>query len=164
MYFPTLEQLLLDATLGAMSSTSIDAVLERNAHDHDPKARVHALANAMVKMSSKTLTMGRRLIRLTVETPEKPRSNTPRRGYRRVHWIERALEPLRRRVSAERLERLISALTVLMGWEAMIVLRDVRGLDLATETQVTTWATGALVDAIVAEEEKRPTSRRRKRT
>ena len=96
-----------------------------------------------------TLPMGRRIIRLTVESP--PAAGEARRGYRRVEWIERALEPLRSRVTAEQFERLTSALALVAGWEAMTVLRDVRGLDAEQEQRVLTWAAGALVEAMLAE-------------
>jgi hypothetical protein len=68
-----------------------------------------------------------------------------------VQWIERALEPLRPRLSAEQVERLASALALVVGWEAMTVLRDVRGLDPEQEERVLTWAAGALVEAMIRE-------------
>jgi hypothetical protein len=68
-----------------------------------------------------------------------------------VQWLERALEPLRPQLSVEQFDRLISALAVVVGWEAMTVLRDVRGLDAETERQVSTWAAKALIEAVLAE-------------
>jgi hypothetical protein len=40
-----------------------------------------------------SLPLGRKLIKLTVDAP--PADGGPRRGYRRIAWIERALEPAR---------------------------------------------------------------------
>lgn len=77
----------------------------------------------------------------------------PKRGYRRVGWIERAAEPLRERLNDEQFDRLISALTLVIGWEAMIVLRDVRGLDPGDEERTISWAARALVNAMLAETE-----------
>lgn len=113
-------------------------------------------------MSGQALPLGRRLLRLTVDTAI-PNSGTdaPRRGYRRVEWIEAALEPLRDRLTKERFERLVSALAVLIGWEAMIVLRDTRGLGPTTERRVTIWAAHALIDTMLAEPDDRPPARRR---
>jgi hypothetical protein len=45
------------------------------------------------------------------------------------------------------LERLISALTLLMGWESMIVLQDTRGLSAEQAEEVCVWAAQALLDA-----------------
>jgi hypothetical protein len=61
------------------------------------------------------------------------------------------LEPLREQLTDEQYERLASALSVVLGWEAMIVLRDVRGLDGPDEERVLRWAARALVSAMLAE-------------
>jgi AcrR family transcriptional regulator len=121
MYFPTLDQLLLDAAAGALSATEMDAAMAAAPTSDDPAARVEALV-----------------------TPDGP---APRRGYRRVDWIERALEPLRGELPEEDLERLVSALCLVVGWEAHIVLRDVRGLGPDAEQDVLAWAARALVEA-----------------
>jgi hypothetical protein len=64
-----------------------------------------------------------------------------------VAWIEQALEPMRESLSPERFERLVSALTLLIGWEAMIVLQDTRGLTAAEAEDVCVWAAHALLAA-----------------
>jgi hypothetical protein len=64
-----------------------------------------------------------------------------------VEWIERALEPLRETLPPERFERLVSALTLLIGWESMIVLQDTRALTAAEAEEVCVWAARALLDA-----------------
>ncbi len=151
LYFPTLDQLLIDATAGAFSNTTIDAALDQVADSHDPASRVEALARAMLELAPDALPLGRQLIRLTVTTPQNQQADAPKRGYRRIEWIERALEPLRERLDEQQFERLVSALAIVIGWEAMIVLRDIRGLDAAGEADVVTWATRTLVDAILAE-------------
>jgi len=46
-----------------------------------------------------------------------------------VGWIERAVEPLRSELDADLYERLVSSLAMVIGWEALIVLQDLRGLD-----------------------------------
>jgi AcrR family transcriptional regulator len=152
MYFPTLDQLVLDAAVGSLSSTRIEAAFE-SASDDDALARVDALVRAILDEAVETLPIGRQIIRLTIDQAEdEPSSpNRPRRGFRRVQWLERALEPLRPQLSAEQFDRLISALAVVVGWEAMTVLRDVRGLDAETERQVSTWAAKALIEAVLAE-------------
>jgi len=71
----------------------------------------------------------------------------PRRGYRRVEWIEQALEPLRTTLPPGRFERLVSALTLLIGWEAVIVLQDIRGTSAAEAEEICVWAARALLAA-----------------
>lgn len=41
----------------------------------------------------------------------------------------------------------MSALTLLIGWEAMIVLQDIRGLDASEAEEVCAWAARALLAA-----------------
>ncbi|MBL7499708.1 TetR/AcrR family transcriptional regulator [Frankia sp. CNm7] len=152
-YFPSIEQLLLDATLGALSSTHVDAPMAAAPMDtDDPAARTVKMIDALTRATADFLPLGRKMIRLTVETPEPERSDDqPRRGYRRVEWIERALEPLRDRLGQDAHERLVSALTMIVGWEGLIVLRDVRGLAPEQERAVVAWAAQTLIDAALAE-------------
>jgi len=151
LYFPTLEQLLIDATAGALSAATVDSALDQEAESADPAARVETLARGILDLAPAVLPLGRQLIRLTVTDPGPGQAESPRRGYRRIEWIERALGPLRDRLDEEQFERLVSALALVLGWEAMIVLRDVRGLDPDEEAKTVTWAARALVDAMLSE-------------
>jgi len=144
MYFPTLEQLLIDATLGALSAKAIDPVVEAST-SNDPVMRIEQLIRAVNKHSGETMRLGRALIRLTVEGDE-PQAGGPRRGYRRVQWIERALEPAREKLSRAEFNRLVSALCVLIGWEPLVVLKDVRSLDGKEADDVLTFAVRAVVE------------------
>ncbi len=145
MYFPTVEQLLLDATLGALSANAIDPLVSKPL-DGDVHSRIEQLSRAANRLSGETMHLGRALIRLTVEA-EEPRSGGPRRGYRRVQWIESALESVCTQLSGQEFERLVSALTVLMGWEPLIILKDVRGLGQKEAESVLAFAARAIVDA-----------------
>jgi len=102
----------------------------------------------MNELSGSTMHLGRALIRLTVEAAE-PRDGAPRRGYRRIEWIERAFEALRRELGRKEFERMVSALSVVMGWEPLIVLKDVRGLEQKDAEDVLAFAARAIVGAAV---------------
>ena len=148
MHFPSLDQLLLDATAGALSHAIIDAAIDRSGDGTgDAVARIDALVTAVARSAPTTLPLGRKIIALTVDAPEPATGTVPRRGYRRMAWIERALEPLRAQLSADGYERLLSALSIIVGWEAMVVLRDVRALAPAAEEDTLRWAATALVRA-----------------
>jgi len=95
------------------------------------------------------LPMGRRLVKLTVDAPPSIQDE-PRRGYRRVLWIEQALEPLRATLSADQFEDLVSSVAMVVGWEAFIVLTDVRGLQPRAAAGLCTRAAVALIDAATA--------------
>jgi AcrR family transcriptional regulator len=151
LYFPTLEQLLIDATLGMLGQTAVDEAIESADTDGDVTERVAAMIRALNDMSTETLSLGRSLIRLTVESPSADEPSQPRRGYRRIGWIERALEPLRTELDAPTFERLVSALAMVVGWEALIVLNDLRGLSAEEQVDTTLWAANALIRAALDE-------------
>ena len=147
LYFPTLEQLLLDATLGMLSQAAVDEAIEAADTGRDATERVAAMIRTVHSMSAETLPLGRSLIRLTVAPADGTEAPAPRRGYRRVAWIERALEPLRPRLDPAAFERLVSALAMVVGWEALIVLQDLRGLTADEQLETSLWAAGALIRA-----------------
>jgi AcrR family transcriptional regulator len=147
LHFPTLEQLLIDATLGALTQHAVDQAIDTADPGGGAEARVTALIQAIAVHSQETLPLGRSLLRLTVESPAPSDPALPRRGYRRMGWIEKAVEPLRGQLAPDRYERLVSGLAVLIGWEALIVLQDVRGLDSEDQRETILWAARALIAA-----------------
>ena len=146
-YFPTLDQLLLDATLGAMNLDVETAIDE--AGEPDARARVATLIALLSDGMASSLPLGRKLIKLTVDAP--PSGAGPKRGYRRIGWIEQALEPVQPRLGPDRFEQLVSALAVVIGWEAFVVLFDVRGLTADQAREILTGAALTLLDAALAE-------------
>ena len=163
-YFPTVDQLLLDATLGLLTQTDVDAAIDDAAAGHaDAAERVDAMIRALSDVAASSLPLGRSLIRLTVDTPTDD-ARQPKRGYRRIGWIERAIEPLRDDLDDDLFEQLVSALAMVVGWEALIVLQDLRGLDTAEQLRTSTWAARTLVRSALDEQESRKTSGRRART
>ena len=142
LHFTTVDQLLADAALEATR----DLVEPEFEPATDPSERLEALVRAMQSNSGATEELGRIIMRHTLDAGPGDGS-APRRGYRRIEWIERALEPARAGLAPKDYERLVSALTLLVGWEAMIVLRDLRGLTPKQAEDVSAWAAEALLAA-----------------
>jgi hypothetical protein len=149
MYFPTLDQLLVDATSGLLSERTIEPLLDSPALSADPVERVDQFATSMLEIAPEALPLARRIMKLTVDSKLPP--DAARRGYRRIEWLGRLLEPLRAKLTVEQFERLLAGLAVVLGWEAMIVVRDSVGLDPADEDRVLRWAARALVTTMLAE-------------
>jgi AcrR family transcriptional regulator len=154
LYFPTFDQLLIDATVGALSQADVDRAVEAPAGPGAVPARVEALVRALQRVTPDVERLGRSLIRLTVETPPSDDA-TPRRGYRRVEWLETAVAPWRDRLTAGERRRLVCALAMVAGWEALIVQRDVCGLTVAEGEALSVWAAHALLDAARRDARKR---------
>jgi AcrR family transcriptional regulator len=152
LYFPTFDQLLIDATVGALSQASVDRAIDAPSTGDDVAQRVERMVRALHQVSPEVEQLGRSLIRLTVTTgATTPGHHVPRRGYRRVEWIESALSPVRDRIGPVRWRRLVAALAMVAGWEALIVQRDVCGLSASEGEELSVWAARAFVDATLRE-------------
>jgi len=148
MYFPTFDQLLIDATLGALSQAPVDRAIDAAASGPDVERRVEQMARSLQRMSPEAERLGRELIRLTVAADrQQPGQDAPRRGYRRVEWIESALAPWRDRLAPADWRQLVAAIAMVVGWEALIVQRDVCGLSAAEGEDLSVWAARAFLRA-----------------
>ncbi len=148
LYFPKFDQLLLDATVGALSQASIDRALAVPASG-DAEARLERVVRALHQVTPEVERLGRALVRLTVDGERS--DEMPRRGYRRVEWIESAIASARPHLGAAGWRRLVCALAMVAGWEALIVQRDVCGLTPAEGADVSAWAARTLLRAAVRE-------------
>jgi AcrR family transcriptional regulator len=143
LYVPTLEHLLADAAL-ELTRAGVEPQFETRG---DAGERLEALVRAVQQSFADTEDLGRTIIRLTVGANRPQTVGVPRRGYRRVEWIERALDPLSDTLPSDRYDELVSALTLVIGWEAMIVLQDTRGLTASEAEDICAWAAHALLRA-----------------
>lgn len=82
---------------------------------------------------------------VTVDSP--PGGTGPKRGYRRVQWIEAAVAPWRDTLGPDRFQALVSSLAMVAGWEGFIVLTDIRGLDPGRARAVSVATAMALIRA-----------------
>jgi AcrR family transcriptional regulator len=155
-YFPTQEQLLAEAQLEGGRS-EFEQLSESPELAHDIEARLDAFARMMFAATQSAEPLLRTMIRLTVDRSRDGReadtaeAEPPRRGYRRIEYIEMALAPLRTQLDESSFERLVSGLALCVGIEALLVLRDIRGLDLAEAEEVSRWVARALLHASLTE-------------
>ena len=153
-YFPTQEQLLTEAAMDGVRA-QVEHALEVADAD-DVWARLDILVSVGVRSVIESEVQLRTLIRLTVEqrlaeTRGGPPQPAPLRGVRRIEWIETALAPVRERLGEARFQQLVSALALCIGIEALLVLRDIRGLNAAEMEDVSRWAARALLRASLEE-------------
>ncbi len=81
------------------------------------------------------------------------------RGHRKK-LLAQALEPLEGELRRPAFDRLAQSLSLIFGTEALVVLKDIWGLDGNEARRVAVWAGHALVRAAVSENEKAKASRR----
>jgi AcrR family transcriptional regulator len=147
-YFPTAEQLATEAVLETLAP-HLDPAMDQVLGSADVAGRVHATVRRMQEAAVANEPLLRTMIKLTIDRP--PAGDGGRqpssRGSRRVQWLSEALRPLRRSLDKRGYERLLSGLCLCVGAEALIALRDARGLSTAETVEVCVWTADVLVQA-----------------
>lgn len=142
-YFPSAEQLTVEATLEA-TRRNMELSIDSGRPDEPVTDRVDRLVDALSQMTLDNEPLLRQMIKFTVDRdPIEP--GVPPRPARRLEYVERALAPLRQRLAPDELDRLTFALTVVMGIESTLVLRDICGLGSDEILAVQHWTARALV-------------------
>lgn len=144
-YFRSQEHLLADAALEAVRP-QIARMVEAAEMPDDAEGRVLALVSAMHEGNRRYEPELRAILAANL-SDERPGGPEPRRGHRRVDWVRQALGPLRGRLAPEAFETLVSALCVVVGYDAYRLLRDVRGLGHEDIEPVVRWMALSLVRA-----------------
>jgi AcrR family transcriptional regulator len=144
-YFPSAEQLTVEATLEA-TRLNMELSIEAGTPDEPVIERVDRLVDALQQMTLNNEPLLRQMIKFTIDRdPIEP--GVPPRPARRLEYVERALSPLQGRLAPDELDRLTFALSVVMGIESTLVLRDICGLQSSEILAVQHWAARALVSA-----------------
>jgi AcrR family transcriptional regulator len=155
-YFPTQEYLLFEAALESTRS-DIDRELEEDMLPKDPEARLELLIDTLQKRivdkEAAFRTMLRLSLKQSLEEEQYGGQSPPSRlrGGGRVRWIEKALAPVRGRFEESDFRRLVAALSLCMGIEALVVLRDVCALESSEAEEVLRWAARTLLRCSLAE-------------
>ncbi|MCL4221161.1 MAG: TetR/AcrR family transcriptional regulator [Phycisphaerales bacterium] len=149
-YFPSIEALLVEAPLDGQ--TPEPGALFQGDDSTDPVARVDKAEAALHEMVCRNEAPLRMMLAASLErSAREGADDVPVRQNRRTALIEAALAPVRDRLSDEAYERLCLALATLFGIEAMVVFRDVLGVDEETARSVKSWAARTLVQAALDE-------------
>ncbi len=149
-YFPTQEKLLAESALEGLRP-AMDRALALTPPGTDQQsleARLDGVVRNMMKLAFENEALLRTMIQQTIL--QKPTTEMPRRGTRRVDWIEAALSSLKSQLSKAHYERLVSAIAVCTGMEAILVLRDIRGLTASQTVQVSQWMAQAMLREVLS--------------
>jgi len=162
-YFPAQTKLLTEAALEGLRvpMEAMLAAAPAGAGLQDLDGRLGALIDRMQSMAISHEDLLRTMIHQTVLGRSSPAK--VRRGTRRIDWIESGIAPLREKVSDSAYKRLVSALALCAGIEALLVLRDIRGLSEHEAIAVSRWAAQALMRQTILEAESPARSRAKSR-
>jgi AcrR family transcriptional regulator len=146
-YFPSQEHLLLDVVL-ARSIEEINRQVDAALGSSDVPARLEALVSAVQDEVLANEPGFRTLLQLSIaQQPSDSPTVASIRGERRLKWIEKALEPIAGELDERTGRLLVSALTLCVGAEGFVVLRDLCGLDPAEAEATLRWAALAMLAA-----------------
>jgi AcrR family transcriptional regulator len=125
-YFPTQEALLVEIPIDIAAPT-VQSLFDDDRAPHDPEDRAALVQNALYDLAREHETEFRLFLRNTLlralEDPDS--TGEPFRGARRSALLDSALAPLETELPASEIKRLKTGLSILVGIESMIVLRDV---------------------------------------
>tara|TARA_R110002051_G_scaffold192251_1_gene260810 strand:+ start:255 stop:860 length:606 start_codon:yes stop_codon:yes gene_type:complete len=146
-YFANADALLIEAPLDLETPDAVDLFSKDSPSDPIERLdRVDAALNRMIAKNEAPLRM--MLAKSLERSVEDSRdAEIPPRQNRRTHLIEAALEPVRGAFTRETHDLLTRSLALVIGTEAMVVLKDVLQLDDSEAEKVRRWAIRALVDA-----------------
>ncbi len=150
-YFPTQESLLLEVSVN-LDVDDIEALVAEPVDAGGALDRVRTilgLFNEHVLADEIRYRTAMRLYQDQWLAAAAAGDTTPiiREG-RRVRWLNTSLEPLVGTVPDAELRRLVSALTMVVGPEALVALRDVAQLDADQALDVARWAAAVLIDEV----------------
>jgi AcrR family transcriptional regulator len=146
-YFPSIESLHLEAALDVATPQAEE--IFRDTRPDDPVGRINRVDEAFDEMISCNEAPLRMMLVHSLERIVRGEANGkfPARQNRRMPLIEAALAPSRRQFKPRNLDLLTKALSLVIGTESMLVLRDVLNLNEAESRRVKRWVIRSLIEA-----------------
>ena len=149
-YFPTQDALLLEVAV----NVDVDEIEALVAAPVDPTTAAARTLDVIQRLNGKVLgeevqyrTTMRLYLDLWLTAYAAGDTDPVVREGRRRRWLAQTLDPLRASMPEQRFERLVAALSLVGGFEAMFVLRDICRMDTDDALEVTRWAAEVLLEA-----------------
>lgn len=154
-YFPSQA-----ALVEAVVDEALGPILRWQSRSTSTRERVEGLFVTSISRINDFEATFRAALRLSLDEWAQRRAGRPaegpqlRRGHR-VDLLREALKPARGTLPEDEVERLAQALSLLFGVEALVVLKDMWGLDGKEAEEIVRWAAAALLDAAMGGEDGR---------
>lgn len=146
-YFPAQEALLAETVfVGPSFATTADSLAALVGGEPDPAKRVAVAVETLTAFMVDNHPALRAMLKASLEArPDTgPDTTLPVRQGRRATVLEEALAPLRGALGDAELRRLNAALGIVIGTEALVVLRDVYEIEGDEALEVMRWAAMAI--------------------
>lgn len=141
-YFPTQEMLWAEIALFAAGGPLFPTAAE-DAPVPEAVGRLVRRVGTWAFANEQPL---RTILRLSLD----PATGVRRPGHR-VEWIANALTPARRQIDSESYQKLSRALTLLLGIDPVVVMKDIAGASREEALDALEWAARMLVEAALAD-------------
>ena len=144
-YFPNQRALIVAAhpEVDVMSLLGADPPVEVG-------ARLDAVVDGTLDIFLADEAVFRTMLRLSLEPDPAARGDLVLRKGLRLVWIDEALDPIRDQLPRDDFRRLVHAIAVVIGIEALVVLVDLSGLSRAEAVDVIRWSARALLRSALA--------------
>lgn len=139
-YFSTPDDMIREAVLEGVADTIRVAPLPPDAGPAEVAARVDQLVVDVFRMIVGNESLFRALLGTSMAA-----ESGARRAGRRIGWLRAALAPLAPELPPAAFDRLVNALALLTGVEALVVLRDICEVEPAEGEAVLRWAAATLI-------------------
>jgi AcrR family transcriptional regulator len=153
-YFPSQESLLIEIQDMTPSTEPVEELL-RDMTGDDARQRLSDLLDVFNPIIVENEGLYRASLRQYLETWFAARKDGQQhpdvRFGRRMRWLDRALEPLKDSLSPEQLRRLINALSLTIGADSVVIMKDACGLDNDEALEVLSWTAMTILDAAIRE-------------
>jgi AcrR family transcriptional regulator len=152
-YFPAQQQMLSEAALEGLRP-QVERAIAKGFREGAVEEAIDGMVREVQRLALENEDLLRTMLRLSLDRKlggQTSKTADPVRGARRIGWIESALASVRPQLGKARYERLVSAMALCLGIEALTVLRDYRGLRGNRAVAISRWAARALLDAAMRE-------------
>ena len=153
-YFPTPEALMLEVAQVSPAAEPVERWVQSQGGG-EPQERLRGLVATFHRLALEEEVALRTALRTYLDTWLESRraGETPPalREGRRIRWLDQTLEPVRQQLTPARWRRLRAALSLTVGVEAVVVLKDVCHASDAEALATLEWAAQALLRAALEE-------------
>lgn len=145
-YFSASEELIREAVLDGVAGVIEVPPAESDDGPDATAGRLDSLVSQVFDMVAANESVFRALLAASATG-----QSNARRGGRRLTWLRAALSPLADKVPPRDFDRLVNALSLVTGIEALVVTKDICELDNDDAAQLLRWTAKTLLTGALAE-------------
>jgi len=156
-YFPKVEQLVVHASLHAITEVEKQSIGTELEGSTSPYERLRRVIEASDRSINEHEHLYRTMLVHSVNGDNQRDNDLPRRSGARKAVLDSAIGSLKRELGERRYERLTATLSLFLGIEAAVVLRDVCLVSDEEAREIKVWGANVILQAALLESSQRAT-------